>query len=260
MTTQDLTQFNELKAEITDLVAPGKAITVTDFPSAARAAEAAKQVKALAKKVEERRKALTDPLLQQQRKIKQYADEISAPLDEVETHLKAQLRAFEIEQEKIRAEERRKAEEEARRKEAELRAKQEADRAEHEANLARQAKAASAFGDDDEEPTQTLEAQHDEFEAKQMAEQAALKNETAEREWNIKQQGVKGAVKDWKVDIIDINLVPIQYLKREVMVSLVKQAARNGVTDFPGLRVYQDISISIGANTYIPREALGVKG
>jgi hypothetical protein len=253
--SKELLQFDSLKADVSALVAPARAIKVTDFASSADAINAAKQVKELSNQIEKKRKELVGPLNDQVKAINDYAKQILFPLVDAEAHIKAELRDFEIEQERVRAESRRKAEEERIRKEAELRAKQDAERAEVEARLAEEARAADIFGGDESAPD--LEAIHTAMEEKQLQEQAIFRSEVKAKEFDIDQQGIKGAAKVWKCEITDIDAIPKDYLIRTLNEKAVLAMARAGVTNIPGVRVWQDISVRIGAKTYVPRAALG---
>ncbi len=243
--TQEVSAFDQLKADIAQAAAPLAEIRVTDMATAQIAINAGLQVKDYIKKVEKVRKALTDPLLQRQRDIKAYADGIVAPLVEAEARIKRQLADFEIAQEKVRREAQRIADEERRRKESELAARQEQERIEQE-------KAIALFGGSEEE--------HTAMEEKQIAEQADLKNEVDHRAHAIAQQGVKNVRKIWKCELVDIDLVPKEFVIRTLNDKAILALAREGMVEIPGVKLWQETSVALGRNTYIPREALEVDG
>lgn len=266
----DLKQFDELKASVAILVSPTMTMTVTSLETSQRAVDACKQVKAYIKEIETKRKELTDPLLAEQRRIKAYADDLAGPLERAEDYLKNQIAAYHDQQEVIRAAERKKAEEMRLAEEAkaqaeaealaqELMAKQAKDRA-------REEKAAAMFGGDVEgddaenaAPESIDERQAKEYEELQMRldQEAASRAAAAkQREWDIRQQGVKGIKKPWNCDLLDINLVPDAYVIKTLNKAMVLAAARGGTTSIPGVRLFQETSVSIGAKTYVPRAAI----
>jgi len=247
--TTEIALFDELKSELAELVAPTLGIKVTDALTGSSAIDAAKQVKALQKRIEDKRKALVGPLNDRVREINDYAKTIVAPLTEAEQHLKRELVAFETEQEKIRQAELRKAEEERKRREAELLAQQEEERRQLAAIQAEESEITDMFGDDPEAPT----VDPVKLEQKQQEERAKLAQEAKVAEYDIKQsRGVKNARKIWKCEAVDLSLVPKEFLIIELNQAAVLAAARVGVTTIPGVRLWQETSIAIGANTYVP--------
>lgn len=252
-TKTELTKFNPLKADITAFVAPVKAIKVTDFASAQMAIETAKQVKVYAKQVETLRKTLVDPLNAEVKSINSYAKEIEEPLLDAERFIKSRLVEFEHEQEKIREAERQRLEAEAKKAQAELLAKQEAERQALIEKASLEQEAEDIFGI---EPETTVEEKIQAFETKAVEEQTAAKNEVEGKQWDIDQLGVKNSKKIWKCEVIDLDSVPKEYLIRELNEKAVLAMARAGITNIPGVRVWQETTIAIGTNTYIPKHAL----
>ena len=249
MKTQ-IVEFNELQNELAGLVSPTLEIKVTDQVSSGRAIDAAKQVKSLQKRIEDQRKALVGPLNDRVRHINDYAKTIADPLLKAETHLKRELSVYEQEQEKIRLEKLRTAEEERKRREAELLAKQEEERQQLAAVQAEESDVMSVFGDDPEEPAVDRSAA---LEERQAQEQARLAHTAKSAEYEIRQaNGVKGARKVWKCEAIDLSLVPKEFLIIQLNQAAILAAARGGVTSIPGVRLWQDTTIAIGRNTYVP--------
>lgn len=250
----DLVQFNELQTDIKGFVAPALTVRVTDFSSSEHAIEIAKQVKEFSKRVEDTRKMLVEPINKRVKMINDYAKSIVQPLLDAETHLKSQLIAFEVEQEKMRAEERRKAEEELRHAEQELQAKQEEERAALEANRSRENAAAALFGAEDESDNADAEAAA--LAEKQSQERARLQSEAKAKEFDIQQQGIKNAAKIWKCEIENIDKIPKEFLIITLNEKAILAMARAGVTNIPGVRMWQETTVRIGQNTYIPKKAL----
>lgn len=271
--SKDLAQFDSLKADITIFVAPVTSIKVSDFKSSADAIEAGKQIKALMKQVEDKRKDLVGPLNDQVKLINDYAKNIREPLETAEQHVKVQLAQFATEQEKIRQEELRRAEEDRRAQErraeeerqrisAEIEAKKQAELEELRTN---QDEAAALFGDSEteaaiEEQSKEIElaAERERLEAEAALErEAVIRNAQARQQnWDINQNKIKGTRQNLKVEVVDIDKVPVQYLIRQLNESMAKAAHKGGMKEIPGLRFYFETSVSLGSKTYVPRRAL----
>lgn len=247
MTTKAITEFDELQAEISALVAPTHKIQVIDFKSAQDATVAAKQVKALLLRIERKRDELVRPLNTRVREINAYAKSIEAPLLQSERHIKAQLVAFEVEQEEKRQQEQRRIENERAQAEALLRIKQEQER---------QAVADPAAADDWFGGGEDVEQQRLALEEKHAQEQAKLRAETQAKVWDSEQRGVKNARKTWRCELVDMSLVPDQYKIVTLNEKAILAMARAGVTAIPGVKLWQETTVAIGANTYVPDAAL----
>jgi len=64
----------------------------------------------------------------------------------------------------------------------------------------------------------------------------------------VKAETGKGTVRMvWMFEVLDINLVPVEYLKREVKKLEVQNAIRRGVKTIPGLRIYQEEDMSFSS-------------
>jgi len=219
------------------LVSPIADLTVTEFVSAQQAIGVGKQIKEFLKKIETTRKSLVEPLNKQVKAINDYAKDIAFPLINAENHVKKQLTSFEIEQEKLRQIAHKKAEEERLKKEAELKAKQE-----------NELDAAAVFGASPEELTA--------LETKAKEELAVQKNEALAKKYDIEEQGIKNARKTWKCEAVDLSQVPKEFLIVTLNEKAVLAAARAGVTTIAGVKIWQETSIALGSNTYVPRSSL----
>lgn len=248
--SKELEVFNPLKAEITQFVAPALTILVTDFKTSSDALETAKRIKALGNLVEAKRKELVGPLNDEVRRINDYCKQIVQPLDAADSHVKRQLNVFAAEQERHRAEAQRKLDVERRRQEDELRAKQEAERVALAASQAEVSEVAAAFGAEPGEMTPDMELQ-----AKQEVEAVALKTSFDQQKWDADQYRIKNTRKTLRMEVVDIALVPKEFLIVEVNERAAKAAASVGVT-IPGLRFIEEFNVAIGAKTRVPRAAL----
>lgn len=233
MPSQDLLKFNELKAEITALVAPTKQLLVKDFQTCSNAVEAGKSVKDLIKKVEAARKDLVGPLNDEVKEINAYAKQISEPLLASEEHLKHQIVTFEIEQQKIRQAELKRLEEERIKKLAEI-----------EAQAQEQNEVSSLFGS---EPTSIEEI------AQAITVAEAQHQEAA---WDIANNRVKNTRKTWKCEVLDISKVPKEFLIVTLNEAAVLASARAGVKEISGVKMWQETGIAFGSKTYVPRTAI----
>lgn len=252
---QYLSTFDALKAEAAQLAAPAMDIAVKDFATSQAAIDAGMQVKMLSKKIEERRKAVVEPFNKMVKQINEYAKDLSRPLVEAEAYIKAQLAAFDREQEKIREAARIEAEKERQKKEAEVRAKQEAERMALAKKLEAEHEAANLFGAEPD-AKEKQEAEIAALEQKATIELAGLKTEAWEKERAIADMGIKNARKTWKCELVDINLVPKEFLTITLNEKAVLAMARNGVTTIPGVELFQTVSIALGQHTYVPAAAL----
>lgn len=272
--SNDLAQFDSLKADVSIFVAPIKSLKVSDFKSSAEAIEAGKQVKALAKQVEDKRKALVGPLNEQVKLVNSYAKDILSPLEAAETHIKIELNRFAEEQEKIKQEEHRraeehrlaqerKAEEDRQRIASEQEAKKQAELKDLEVA---QAEAEQMFGvsEDSAETAAQLRSEIEERnERERLENEARLDREQAIRQvqsrqvtFDINQNQIKNTRKNWKVQVVDINQVPKEFIIMELNQAMALAAARAGNTNIPGLKFTQEISVSLGSKTYVPAGAL----
>jgi hypothetical protein len=261
--TQELAQFDELKATITQFVAPTLAIKVNDVQSSQQAIDVAKEIKGYIALVDKKRRELVDPLNRQVKMINEYVKTIVGPLDDAENHVKEQLNNYARELEIVRQEALRKAElerKEAERKLAEERAKAEEELRAKQAFEAEQRKEAeSLFGTDEdnsaseEEARMQAERERLELEAKYDREKMSSLIDYKQKEYDAGQDQIKNARRPWKCEVTDISKVPREFLIVTLNEKAVLAAARGGVKEIPGVRMWQDVQVAIGAKTYMPK-------
>ncbi len=239
----EVISFDELRSEITELVAPTMQLKVVDLKSSALVVDIAKNVKALQARIEKRRKELVGPLNEMVKKINAAAADVSTPLDNASAYLQVQLSGFAREQLKVQEEARRIADQERRQKEAYLieRIKEE---------KAVESRAAAMFGDDEDEPAPAPNTV-----SPADIERAKISQEHQQAQYDIAQQGIKNTRKTWACKLIDIKLVPREFLIIQLNEKAVLAAARAGVTEIAGVEVFQEVSVTIGSRTYVPRIA-----
>lgn len=237
----DLQRFEPLKAEIALLVSPVMSVTVAGFQDSQNAIDAAKTLKAMSKRLDEMRRAETDPLNERVKAINAYVKQLSAPLDAADAHLRNELTKFAAEQEKIVQEQRRIAEAEAAKQRAELLAKQEEER------LAA-ASGSDLFGSDDAESAEQLAV-------KQAEERQILAAQVVQKNYDINQFQLKNTRKTAKIRVLDILKVPRDFLIIEVNEKAAIAAMKAGVK-IPGLELYEEIGIAIGSKTRATQAAL----
>lgn len=268
--SKELVVFDVLKADIAQFVAPVLKIRVGDFKTSADAIEAGKQIKTLMKKVEDARTGLVAPLNDQVKTVNNYAKSIKEPLEQVEGHIKSELARFAVEQEKIKQEELRRAE--AIQRENERKAQAEAARITAEQEAMRQAElsrireeakeAEDMFGTKVDASAQIQEAELA-ADRERLELQARFEREKAERDaaasvarFDASQNQIKNVRKNWKVSVVDITKVPKEFLIIELNEKMALASARAGNTNIPGLSFFQETSVALGQNTYVPQKAL----
>lgn len=263
--SKDLQLFDSLKADITVLVSPTLKLAIKDETSAQSGVEARKQLKALLKLVDDKRRSLVDPMNDEVKRINAYVKSILGPLENADGHVKRELDAYAMEQEKIRQEGIRKARQEAQRIEREAQEKLAVEQA---FLLARQQEEASAhvdaedlFGasEDDEETKRTAREfeekkarEHAEFEARAERERMERLIALQQKEFDANQVQVKNTRKDFKCELLDVSLVPKEFLIITLNEKAVLAAARAGVKEIAGVRIWQQVSVAIGSTTRVP--------
>lgn len=227
-----LIQFDAIKSEVSIFVAPVDQIIVTDSQTNLVAMESLRGIKALQKKIEEKRKELVAPHNDFVKQINEYARSINAPLDGAESTLKAKMRGFAEIEEKARREAQAKIEME--RKEAERKALEERQRVQAEAD--KKAKQLAAFGTKDPEA-----------EKKAALEKARMDREDQERRKAIQDQAraieaarPKNTRQVQKFEVTDINQVPREYL---ILDESKVRAAQSAKIPVPGIRYYEETII-----------------
>jgi hypothetical protein len=256
----ELKQFDQLVADISSFVAPTLTIQVTDHESNEGAVEAVRGIKGLLAAVEKKRKELVGPLNEQVKAINDYCKRITEPLNRAETTVRMQINEFAAVQErarraeeerlrKEREEEERRAAEEKARLEAEILARQQAEVEEH-------AEAANLFGPDSGD----IEAVHSEIAEEhanelatataQLEMQAAVRAiEHKQKEFDVQQMGVKHTRKTLKMRVVDINLIPKEFLIIQPNEKAILAAAKAGVK-IDGVEFYEDIQVAIGSASW----------
>lgn len=269
----DLVKFDELVSDLTVFVSPIKDLVVTDKTSCDKANLTLKELKFWEKKIEEKRKEMVGPLNDQVKRINEYAKTVTAPLATPESHLKAQLMAYERLLEKEREEQRRIEREAQAKREAEARAvidkqqaearaliaKQQAEAAEAARQAQEDAEALAMFAEPDESEQIKAKAEQEakEIAAKAEAETARIQAEAhmqaqktefeaKQAHWDvskdIKANKVIGATRRWTFEVLDESLLPREFLIADE--KKIRTAMHAGAREIPGVRIFQELSIS----------------
>lgn len=230
METNNLQQFDKLKADITVFVEPVKAIKVTDEDSAQKALIVGKELSAMIKLVEAKGTELKAPLNKKVKEIIAYEKSLIALLEEGKNHIKSELVAREKILEEKRREEFRKAEEARKKAEAEAVAKLQEAKQESET--------VAMFMS----PTEVKKAEIvATAEAERTMVQLHTDHSAAKKE--IASLKVAGARRRWVFEITDAKLVPREYLTVEE--KLVRAAVAAGAREIPGVRIFEETSVAI---------------
>lgn len=278
---QELAVFDSLSAEVTKFVAPTLTVKVTDFKTSAEAIEARQVLKSYKKQLKKKVDELVDPLKERIQLIKSLAAKIEDPLDASEAHLKLQVDKYAWEQMQIqnelrrkeeerKREDERKAEAERQRLEAAAEAKKKAELEALERARAREVKPTekrSAFGralsadDESAAARQAIEERHEterlEREARLDREKKIREAEAGGREYDIRKANISHARKTYEVEVINIDLVPVSLLKRELKVKDAQALYKaGGFKEIPGLKFTETVSVALGEATHVPRQAL----
>jgi flagellar biosynthesis GTPase FlhF len=260
---KELKEFDSLSADITLFVAPAKDLRVIDPRSSQSAIVVAQTIKDYLNKVESKRKELVGPLNTQVKAINDYCKKITSPLLEADCHVRSELNAFAAEQERIRRAEEARIERE--RQEAERKAREERELAEEELRKKQEeeveahAEAARLFGPEggdietaNEAINQKLDREWAEKKAELDRNDAIRANEFKQREWDANQVQIKNTRANLKVRVVDINLIPKEFLivtpNEKALVAVGKTGAK-----IPGVEFYEDISVAIGRTTRMPK-------
>lgn len=259
----DLKVFDSLAADITLFVAPIKALVVRDADSCQAAIEVSKSIKNYLARVDTKRKELTGPLRAQEKAINDYCRTLTDPLSSMDTHVGAQLNAYAAEQARLVREEAARIERE--RIAAEQLARVERERAEREM-VERQVAEAEALAEsvnkwgaengDVEKVNAEIDARQQREWAEQKAEhdrEAALRaNEFRQKEYDAKQIGVSNTRAKLKVRVLDVSIIPKEFLIITVNEKALEAVGKTGVK-VPGVEFYEDFTVAIGLTTRAPR-------
>lgn len=180
----------------------------------------AKDAKKIENLIEDRRKEITKPILDEKKQIDDFAKSLTNDLNESIKTLRNQILNVEKEIERKRQEELRRIAEENARKDAEFRKLDEILKA-------RQAESNSP----------TIEESEALMRAKQ--EREAMIAKQAEME----SQKSSNLRKVWTFEVTDLQSVPMDYLM--INEKTVKAAIANGTREIPGIRIYQDEQLVI---------------
>ncbi|MCL5990563.1 MAG: hypothetical protein M1419_00475 [Bacteroidetes bacterium] len=209
--------FQPVKAEIIGLANKCNTLVVSKA-TIDSAKSLVKDAQKIEKIIEDKRKEITAPLLEQQRGIKAYADNLVKELSEGIKGLREQIRNFEIEQERIRQEELRKIEEERTRIEAEKRKAEE----EH-AKLVAEAQANGTPVT--EIPPVPVVPEVSELDLRM-------------REKELEASKSKSLRTAWDYKIVDESLIPRQYMIPDE--KKLRAAIKAGFHEIPGLKIFED--------------------
>lgn len=259
----DLKVFDALAADITLFVAPTKTLKVTNPESSQQAIVVAQNIKSYITQVESKRKELVGPLNAQVKAINDYCKQITAPLVDADTHVRGQLNVFAAEQERIRRIEAERIERE--RLEAERIARIERERIEEELRLKQEAEAeaqAAAVnrwgaenGDIDALNAEINAKQEREWAEKQaeLDRQAAIRQvESQQKQFDAKANTITNTRATLKVRVIDLNLIPKEFLLITVNEKALVAVGKSGMK-IPGVEFYEDFAVAIGRTTRMPR-------
>lgn len=207
-------QFNAVRGKILELAERCNGTLVTDDESLEQGKELAKVGKKLETLIEDRRKEITKPYLDEKKRIDDFVKLLLAEVNDAVKVLRGRILDFEREKERIRLENLRKLEEEQRAKQAEI------------------------------EKKLRESAQNQDMSA---AQEALKLNEElmidAQREAQFEQAKSSSIRKVWTYEITDENAVPRNYLMIDE--KKVKQAISAGVREIPGINIFQTEQLNL---------------
>lgn len=207
-------QFNAVRGKILELAERCNGALVTDDESLEQGKELAKVGKKLETLIEDRRKEITKPYLDEKKRIDDFVKLLLAEVNDAVKVLRGRILDFEREKERIRLENLRKLEEEQRAKQAEI------------------------------EKKLRESAQNQDMSA---AQEALKLNEElmidAQREAQFEQAKSSSIRKVWTYEITDENAVPRNYLMIDE--KKVKQAISAGVREIPGINIFQTEQLNL---------------
>ena len=231
-----------------------KTFAVTTIPEYEQAGEELKKLSGRGKQLEQMRKNLKAPALEQCKRIDEFFKGPQTFIDDAKKAIKKALGAFDAEQKRKREEAERKAAEDARKERERL--EREAAKAEETARKKRAAEEAKARKLEEEGRAAEAEAKR---KAAAEREEARLREAEAKRDAaeqvpvapviqpeQPEQPEVKGIStrQVWKFEITDITQLPPEYLKAdEKAIGGVVRALKDK-TNIPGVRVYCEDSIA----------------
>lgn len=230
-TSTDLTQFDRIRADIRIFTTPCLDVQIIDRDSADTAMDLLRQAASFRKRIEERRKEIVKPIKDEAAKVDHYAKTLIREVEPAETHLRAQLGAWEKRQAQERAEaaERLETERRAREEEARTKAMQAENKRPAYSNL---------FKSPQDRVRDQIEA-----EVQVEREVAQINAETDASKKAVEEMRVKGSRVVWKFEVTDPAAVPREFLC--VDEKLIRAAVNGGARDIPGVRIYDDVQVTV---------------
>lgn len=283
-----LAPFDALSANIKLFLEPINSVAVTDAASCAEALATVKQVKAFAKQVTETRVSLVKPHNDFVDSVNAYAKQLTGPLADAESKLKASITAYEVEQERARQKERQRIEDERIAREMAIEkerlaqeAKARAVREAEEKRIAEEQRAAAdrarkereeaeaMFGAQDAAEKRALEEaaeaerQRVEAEAKERARLAELdrlaENARLERERNERDKEAKRQIAELEASRVKnmrkvwkFEVTDPMAVPGEFLVineTAIRDAIKAGIRTIPGVRIYEEASLAVGSRS-----------
>jgi hypothetical protein len=260
----EIAVLDQTKLEVELLVEkykPLMPLRVSDPESAQRATDVLQDVRGAIKRIEIQRKSLTEPMQKRVKELIAYEKDLKAPLEAIEEPLQQSMNAYAHELRLAAEAQARALEEDRRRKERE--AEEERKRKEQEfadqqvAEAERLAEANAIFGTDVPldyvngaiNQTQTHEWEQHQKQLDQ--EEAHTRVDFAQREWDIRKSRVKNTKPTYKVELIDLEKVPREFLIIELDEKKIIEAYKLKIS-VPGVKVIEGSTVAIGGNTNMP--------
>lgn len=225
----------KIQKDLKELTPVLASIQVVDQDSLDQATEYAWKCQARIKRIEELRTQYKKPVLEFGKMIETWAKNLSSPYELALGDLKGKMKVYHTEQDRI-----------AREAQEKLRIEQE-----KQAKIAREQAEAEAKKLADAQKTATP-TQAQDLSAEELimwATQALVPAQPAiEVKHDSKSKTVSGSSftrKTWKFEVTDPTLVPREFLV--VNDALIRDAVKNGSREIAGVRIYEDIDVSIRA-------------
>jgi len=204
LSTTAIAKFSEAKSQIEKLATQCNNVVITNIENLETAKHLAKTAKAIENLIEEKRKEITAPILNEKKKIDDFAKTLTSKLNDALKNIRGQILSFEKRLEEERIAEQRRIEAEKRELEERLK------------------KAAL----EDTGSAEVLEKES--LKLIEMNEQSAkLSNQTSNSVRRV-----------WKYSISDMTLIPRDYLT--VDEKKVKDAISSGIREIPGILIFQE--------------------
>jgi hypothetical protein len=211
-------KLESLKNDIETQKKKVESIVITDEESAQGASELLSVIKRKAKKIETMRLETTKPLRDQVKETNDFFKVYEEGFKAMETQLKSVVKQWLVLQQEI-----------ARKKQMEIEEAERKRRQEEEER--RKAEEAEALKNNQPVPEPVVEK----VEIVPVMEKPESKIRT--------ESGLVGTRKVWKAEVVDQKLVPDNY--KTVNLVEINKAVKMGVRMIPGVKIYQDINISV---------------